>query len=44
MYAVRLSKAAVVTQLLEEGLAFRKMNRSPPKVKRPKRVPFPIDI
>jgi hypothetical protein len=37
MYAVRPSKAAVVTQLLEEGMAFRRMHRSPP---RPKRTPF----
>jgi hypothetical protein len=44
MYAVRPTKAAVVVQLLEEGLAFRKMNRAPPRPKRPKRASFPIDI
>jgi hypothetical protein len=41
LYAVRPSKAEVTIQLLEEGLAFRRMHRSPPKVKKPKRVPFP---
>ena len=40
LYDVRPSKAEVVTQLVEEGLAFRRMHRSPPKRKKPKRVPF----
>jgi hypothetical protein len=44
LYAVRQSKAETITQLVEEGLAFRKMHRSPPKPPKPKRVPFPIEI
>ena len=44
LYAVRPSKSEVTIQLLEEGLAFRKMHRSPPKRSRPKRTPFPIEI
>jgi hypothetical protein len=44
LYAVRPSKAEVARQLLTEGLAFRKLHRSPPRPKRAKRVPFPIDI
>jgi hypothetical protein len=43
LYAVRPSNAEVVTQLVEEGLIFRRMHRSPPKRSRPKRTPFPID-
>jgi hypothetical protein len=34
-YAVRPSKAEVVTQRLEEGLAFRRMHRDPPKKSKP---------
>ena len=53
LYAVRPSKAETITQLVEEGLCFRRMNRPkrtkrsgrpPPRPKRVKRVPFPIDI
>jgi hypothetical protein len=48
LYAVRPAKAEVVRQLLTEGMAFRRMHRpkssGPMKPKRPKRVPFPIDI
>ena len=44
LYAVRSSLSSVVGELIVEGLAFRKMHRSPPRAKRPKRVPFPIDI
>jgi hypothetical protein len=40
LYAVRPSRAEVVNQVLEEGLIFRRMHRSPPKRSRPKRVPF----
>ena len=36
--------AEVVTQLVEEGMFFRRMNRDPPKRSRPKRVPFPISL
>ena len=43
-YAVRPSNAEVVTQLVEEGMFFRRMNRDPPKRSRPKRVPFPISL
>jgi hypothetical protein len=41
LYAVRPSLSSVVAELIVEGLAFRRMHRSPPK---PKRVPFPIEI
>ena len=46
LYAVRPSNAEVVTQLVTEGLAFRRMHRSPlkPKKSKPKRIPFPIDM
>jgi hypothetical protein len=44
LYAKRPSLSAVVAQLLEEGLAFRKMHRAPVRPPRRKRVPYPIDI
>jgi hypothetical protein len=44
LYAVRPSLSSVVGELIVEGLAFRKMHRSPPRPSRAKRVPFPIDI
>ena len=44
LYAVRPSKAETITQLVEEGLAFRRMHRAPARPKRPARVPFPISL
>lgn len=51
LYAKRPSKAETITQLVEEGLHFRRANRPqrmnrpgvpplPPKRKKPRRVPF----
>jgi hypothetical protein len=37
LYAAPISKAEVVSQLLGEAVAFRRMHRSPPK---PRREPF----
>ena len=43
LYAVRPSKAEVITQLVIEGLAFRRMHRPPPP--RPaKRAPLPPEL
>ena len=40
LYAVRPSKAETITQLVEEGLTFRRMNR-PKRTKRPGLPPAP---
>jgi hypothetical protein len=44
LYDVRPSKAETISQLVTEGLMFRRMHRSPAKPKRPKRIPFHIDL
>ena len=44
LYAVRPSLSSVVSELIVEGLAFRRMHRSPARPKRAKRVPYPIEI
>jgi hypothetical protein len=44
LYAVRPSKAEVITQLVVEGLAFRRLHRSPPRPERHKRAPLPPDL
>ena len=44
LYAVRPSKAEVITQLVIEGLAFRRMHRSPPKPRPAKRAPLPPEL
>ena len=38
------SRAAMIRLLVSEGLLFRRLHGLPPKPKRPKRVPYPIDI
>jgi hypothetical protein len=44
LYAVRPSKAEVVTQLVVEGLFFRRQHRPSSKPKRPKREPLPPEL
>jgi hypothetical protein len=44
LYAVRPSKAEVITQLVQEGLVFRRMHRPPPPRKRRKRMPLPPEL
>jgi hypothetical protein len=44
LYAVRPSKAEVISQVLQEGLAFRHMHRPPPPRKRRKRAPLPPEL
>jgi hypothetical protein len=42
LYAVRPSMTEVTVQLLQEGLAFRRLHRSPPRP--PRGVPYPISL
>ena len=55
LYGKPTSKASTITDVVEDGLAFRRMHRPqrlkrpglpplPPRRKRPKRVPFHIDL
>lgn len=44
LYAKRPSKAELVRALLIEGLAFRQMHRSPPRLPRPRREPLPAEL
>jgi hypothetical protein len=44
LYAVRPSKAEVISQLVAEGLFFRRQHRPSSKPKRPKREPLPAAL